>query len=178
MTASEAPAGTADAVDRAAVVRTLSDLLPRFTRMAQAHKSQLASEGRDRAALLLLFPLNRLGPLRQSALAEQVHADPSTISRHVAALVDKGLVRRMADESDGRASRLVITDAGHSAIQGLCTERENHLGQVMSGWTAEELASFTRLFARLIDDLEIGLTCTAADSDPHASVPPSPRRTR
>src|SRR3954464_12490513 len=101
----------AGSIGRLADVRTLSDQLPRFMRMAQAHKSQLASEGRERAALVLLFPLCRLGPLRQGALAEFVPPDPSTGSRHVATLVERGLVRRVADESDGRASRLVITDA-------------------------------------------------------------------
>ena len=71
---------------------------------------------RDRAAHVLLFPLCRLGPLRQGALADLVHADPSTVSRHVAALVEQGLVRRVADESDGRASRLVVTDEGHTGV--------------------------------------------------------------
>ena len=105
--------------------------------MAQAHKTQLATEGRDRAALVLLFPIHRLGPVRQGALADLMHADPSTVSRHVTALVERGLVRRVADESDGRASRLVITDAGHTALQDLCAEREARLGQAMAAWDPE-----------------------------------------
>src|SRR5688500_11815278 len=87
-------------------VRELPEQLPRLARLAHAVKTALAGDGRDRAALVLLYPLARLGPLRQSALADLVHADPSTVSRHVAALVEQGLVRRVADESDGRASRL------------------------------------------------------------------------
>ena len=62
MTTSEAPAETADPIGRLADVRTLSDQLPRFMRLAHAHKAQLGSESRDRAALVLLFPLHRLGP--------------------------------------------------------------------------------------------------------------------
>src|SRR5215213_984808 len=91
----------------------LSEQMPRFMRLIHGIKAQHTAEGgRDLAALILLFPLQRLGPLRQSALAEAVHADPSTVSRHVALLVDRGLVLRAADESDGRASRLVLTEAG------------------------------------------------------------------
>lgn len=176
MTAFEVSTGATDVADRSTVVRALSDLLPRFLRMAHAHKSQLATEGRDRAALVLLFPLNRLGPLRQGALAELVHADPSTISRHVTALVDQGLVRRVADESDGRASRLVITDAGHSALQDLCTERENHLSQVTATWSAADLALFTALLGRLIDDLESPPPGTPGGEP--SSPAPAPRRTR
>ena len=158
-------------------VRTLSDLLPRFLRLAAAHKAQLASEGRERAALVLLFPIHRAGPVRQGALAELVHADPSTVSRHVASLVDQGLVRRVADESDGRASRLVITDQGNQALQDLCHERETHLTQLTAGWDPDDLATFTRLFGRLIDDLETSLTAGSATAS-LSSTPPAPRRTR
>jgi DNA-binding MarR family transcriptional regulator len=160
--------------DRLAEVRNLSDQLPRFLRLVHALKSQAArNDSRDRAALVLLFPLVRLGPLRQGALAELVHADPSTVSRHVAALVEQGLVRRVADETDGRASRLVVTDAGHAALEGLRHEREAHLARVTADWDAADLATFTTLFGRLLDDLaaalpgspEAGTAAGAADLD-------------
>jgi DNA-binding MarR family transcriptional regulator len=140
--------------DRLAEVRTLSEQLPRFLRVIHALKSQAArGDSRDRAALVLLYPLVRLGPLRQGALAELVHADPSTVSRHVAALVEQGLVRRVADETDGRASRLVVTDAGHGALEALRREREAHLERVTAHWDPADLAALTTLFGRLLDDL-------------------------
>ena len=144
-------------VDRLSAVRTLSDQLPRFLRLVHALKSQLAGADRDRAALVLLFPLERLGPLRQGALADLVHADPSTISRHVAVLVERGLVRRVADESDGRASRLVVTDAGLAAIVALRRERETHLERVTADWSPENLATLSALFGRLLDDIALTL---------------------
>ena len=138
--------------DRLAEVRTLSEQLPRFMRVVHALKSQ-ATDSRDRAALVLLFPLVRLGPLRQGALADLVHADPSTVSRHVGALVEQGLVRRVADETDGRASRLVVTDAGHAALDGFRREREAHLARATAGWDTADLTTLTTLFGRLVDDL-------------------------
>jgi DNA-binding MarR family transcriptional regulator len=176
VTTSPAPAGASGPVGRLEDLRSLSDLLPRFMRLAAAHKAQVTGEGRDRAALVLLYPIKRLGPVRQGALADVMHADPSTVSRHVAALVDRGLVRRVADESDGRASRLVITDAGHTALHDLCAEREARLDAVTADWDADDLATFTRLFARLIDDLEKSLP--GATTDPVTPVPPAPRGTR
>src|SRR5215203_3841243 len=130
--------------DRLAEVRTLSEQLPRFMRVIHALKSQAArTDSRDRAALVLLFPLVRLGPLRQGALADLVHADPSTVSRHVASLVDQGLVQRVADETDGRASRLVVTDTGLAALETLRRERETHLEQVTAGWDDADLGTLT-----------------------------------
>ena len=143
---------------RLAEVRALSELMPRFLRVIHALKNQAAKgDGGDRAALVLLFPLARMGPLRQGALAELVHADPSTVSRHVAALVERGLVQRVADEADGRVSRLVVTGAGHTAIDSLRRERETHLERVTAAWSAADLATFTTLFGRLLDDLSTSL---------------------
>jgi DNA-binding MarR family transcriptional regulator len=145
------------AADRLGVVRQLTEQLPRFGRLMHALKAQLSVENRDRAALVLLYPLVNRGPLRQGALADMLHADPSTVSRHVAALVEQGLVRRVADESDGRASRLVVTDAGRAALEALCTEREIHLARAIAHWSDDDVATFSTLLGRLLDDLSASL---------------------
>jgi len=143
--------------ERLADLRALGEQLPRFMRLVHALKAGQTAENRDRAALVLLFPLARLGPLRQGALAELVHADPSTVSRHVAVLVEQGLVRRVADESDGRASRLHVTEAGHEALEVLRREREAHLAQVTADWDAGDLTALTTLFGRFLDDMTASL---------------------
>ena len=158
---------TSAAVARDEELRLLSDQMPRFMRLIHGIKAQHTAEGgRDLAALVLLFPLQRLGPLRQSALAEAVHADPSTVSRHVALLVDRGLVLRVADESDGRASRLVLTDAGRAQLDSLRDERAAYLRTVTADWTDDELTTFTDLFQRLLDDVAATLPTDSPTSSP------------
>jgi DNA-binding MarR family transcriptional regulator len=148
-------------------VRRLSEQLPRFMRLIHGLKNQHAAEGgRDRAAHVLLFPLCRVGPLRQSALADLVHADRSTVSRHVTSLVEQGLVRRDADESDGRASVLVITDAGRAQLDRLRAEREAYLREVTADWTDDELGTFTTLLDRLLDGIAATLPSDPLPSDP------------
>lgn len=157
---------------RAAEVRTLSEQFPRFMRVVHAFKTlPVADDARERAALVLLFPLTRLGPLRQSALAEVVHADPSTVSRHVASLVQHGLVQRVADETDGRAALLVVTDAGRAAVERLADERAAQLGGMLAGWSDADLAALTDLFGRLLDDLTAALP-----SDPRSPCAPTAPR--
>jgi DNA-binding MarR family transcriptional regulator len=144
-------AGTDDA--------SLSDQLILLIRVMHVLKAQMTGgagqgpEARERAAHVLLFPLTRLGPLRQGALAELVHADPSTVSRHVTLLVDRGLVRRVTDELDGRASRLVVTPAGEAVLEQIRQERDGVLAQVTAAWTPDELATFTRQLHRFVTDL-------------------------
>ena len=71
----------------------------------------------DLSPLFLLVKLAHHGPRRASDLAEQMCADPSTVSRQVASLVRSGLVERRADPHDGRASILVPTELGLRAVE-------------------------------------------------------------
>ena len=153
-------------------VRALSEQLPYFMRLVHALKANQIG-GRDRAALVLLFPLERIGPLRQGALADLLHADPSTVSRHVAALVEQGLVRRVADESDGRASRLHVTDDGRATLAVLRQEREAHVDRVTADWSPTDLTALTDLLGRFLDDFAASLP-TAVD----AEAAPDPEGTR
>jgi DNA-binding MarR family transcriptional regulator len=137
---------------------SLADQLVQLVRVMHAFKAAHSATGsgpeaRERTAHVLLFPLTRLGPLRQGALAELVHADPSTVSRHVALLVDRGLVRRVADEQDGRASRLVVTPAGAAVVDQMRQEWDAVLRRVTSDWAPDELAVFTRQLGRFVRGL-------------------------
>ncbi len=149
----------------------ISDQMPRFMRLIHGLKAQHTAEGgRDRAASVLLFPLDRLGPLRQSELAELLHADPSTVSRHVTLLVERGLLLRVADESDGRASRLVLTDAGRAQLDQLRGERVAYLRTVTVDWTDDELETFTTLFDRLLDGIARTLPADPTPSNSSRTV--------
>ena len=159
--------------DRLADLRTLGEQLPRFVRLVHALKAGQAAEGR--AALVLLFPLERLGPLRQGALAELVHADPSTVSRHVTLLVDRGLVRRVADASDGRASRLVVTPAGEAVLDQMRQERSSLFARVTADWDGEELRTFTRQLHRLVRQLSDHLPTLGTAPDGAATTPEKDR---
>ncbi len=145
---------------------SLSDELARLVRVLHAFKSAgvpgSGPEARERAAHVLLFPLTRMGPLRQGALAELVHADPSTVSRHVALLVERGLVRRVADEQDGRASRLVVTPAGEAVLDTMRQEREALLERVTAGWAPAERTAFTGQLHRFVQDLTVHLPSLSA----------------
>ena len=153
MTDLASPAGPPAAAEHA----SLSDQLVQLTRVMHVLKAQVTAgsgpEARERAAHVLLFPLTRVGPVRQGALAELVHADPSTVSRHVTLLVDRGLVRRIADEQDGRASRLVVTPAGEAVLEQMRRERDGLLAQVTADWAPGEVAAFTRQLHRFVQDL-------------------------
>jgi DNA-binding MarR family transcriptional regulator len=158
---------------------SLPEELVQLVRVMHLLKNQTTGgagpEARERAAHVLLFPLTRLGPLRQGALAELVHADPSTVSRHVTLLVDRGLVRRVADASDGRASRLVVTPAGEAVLDQMRQERTSLFARVTADWDGEELYTFTRQLHRLVRQLSDHLPTLGTAPDGAATTPEDDR---
>lgn len=141
-------------------VEDLSDQVIRLTRTAGALKTQLAARhagaadgahGIEWAAYALLFRLVADGPMRSSALAEAACVDPSTVSRQVAELVKAGLVERVPDPADGRASLLVATDRGREAHRARKTRRVETFGRIVAGWPAADVATLTDLLTRFND---------------------------
>jgi len=138
----------------------LSDQVLRLTRTAGALKGQLAARhaggedgahGIEWAAYALLFQLVTDGPKRSSALAEAVCVDPSTVSRQVAELVKAGLVERVPDPADGRASLLVATARGLEVHAMRRARRVATFGRIVADWPADDVATLTDLLVRFND---------------------------
>jgi DNA-binding MarR family transcriptional regulator len=145
----------------------LAEEIVRFTRLGARAKGMLnvGDLGAEFSALMLLFPLRHLGPMRVTDLAELKGTDPSTISRQAAQLVKAGLARREADPADGRASRLAVTDAGLAACGQLHEARHALLSEALSGWPAERVTAFADLFEEFNSSVEARLR-----SDPAVSA--------
>ena len=134
----------------------LADELTRFVRLGARAKGMLnaGDHGAEFSALMLLFPLRHLGPMRVTDLAEIKQADPSTISRQVAQLVKAGLARREADPVDGRASRLAVTDTGLAACQRLHETRRALVSEALRDWPPERITAFADLFTEFNSSVE------------------------
>jgi DNA-binding MarR family transcriptional regulator len=109
----------------------------------------------DPGALSVLFHLVKGGACRQGTLAEGSLLDPSTVSRHVAALVRAGLVERRPDPADGRAVVLAATEAGEAAVRGMQEARDRMLRVALQDWSEGDLDSLAALMSRLNDDFDI-----------------------
>lgn len=150
----------------------LFETLQRFVRIREraVHTTFRTREGEfEAAAFKALFPLSRRS-MRSRELAEAMSADPSTVSRHVAQLVDHGLIRREADPDDGRATLLVITDAGRDRVLGMREIRRSAMAGVMADWSDDELHTLVRLLGRFVDaaDAALNPACPARTPDADA----------
>jgi DNA-binding MarR family transcriptional regulator len=110
----------------------------------------------DKAALAVLHETHRLGAVRPSDLAAQMHLDVSTISRHLRVLEQRGLVARTPDPHDARAHRLSLTEAGAAALSHLLDQRAVAINEAIAHWPDEDRQTLRRLVRQLADDLNHG----------------------
>ncbi|WP_054816744.1 MarR family winged helix-turn-helix transcriptional regulator [Nocardia arizonensis] len=153
-------------------IDTIAVQLTRLQRIRERTAAQIRTkDGVDPAAFAVLFRLLLEGPMRSGALAEAVHSDASTVSRQVAMLVDRDLVRRTADPADGRATVLAVTDSGRELAERIRRRRHENLARVMAEWTPRDRATFAGLLRRFVDDFDHARTdMVALMDDQHAKT--------
>jgi DNA-binding MarR family transcriptional regulator len=94
------------------------------------------------------------GPVGVTGVAEALGVDQPRASKLVAAAVAAGLVRREADQADGRRSRLVLTGAGQRRLAAAHAARRARFAAAMAGWTDAERAAFADLLTRFVAGLD------------------------
>jgi DNA-binding MarR family transcriptional regulator len=132
----------------------LDELADALRDIVMAARRQASESAHDTAVIALLAHLVATGPLRASELAERACLDPSTVSRHLRSLETDGYLVRTPDPDDGRATRLEVTDDGRNLVRDARQQKLARLGQAVSEWTADDLATLTRLTRKLADSME------------------------
>ncbi len=140
----------------------LIEQVVRLQRIIHRVKQLPTGDGpRDRSSHILLFSIFRQGPLRLADLAATAYVDASVVSRQAADLVSEGLLVRQPHPDDGRASVMALTDEGERFVQTMLIRRRAFFDRAVTDWSEQELATFTRLLQRFVDDTEQMYTATA-----------------
>ena len=107
--------------------------------------------GRDwtYTALLILEELKQNAALRMTELAVLAGTTAPTVTQLVRDLQVQGLVDKIPDEQDGRASIVSRTAEGRQVAEDIGGARVEALTQAMAGWSGEDLERFVGLFERL-----------------------------
>jgi DNA-binding MarR family transcriptional regulator len=130
------------------------DLHVAFMRLFRRLKRLSTMTGLDPALVVVLHDLGCSGPTRTSVLAETMRLDQSTVSRHVRALEQLGLVERTGDPDDRRAALLSLTPAGKERLAAIIAERRAIFSSATAGWSDDDraqLAGFIDRTARLLE---------------------------
>jgi len=97
---------------------------------------------------LLLAHVAEVGPVRASALVEDIGIDKGAVSRQAQHLVFLGLLTRTQDPDDGRATLLAVSEEGRSRLERVGRDRSERFGQLLGDWSDDELADFGDRLAR------------------------------
>lgn len=87
-------------------------------------------------------------------LAHVSGLDQSTVSRAVAALVNQGLVERLPDPADKRASILAVSPAGRQALVEASGWIGGLLARALSEWRKDEIDVLSASLGRFVTDLD------------------------
>jgi DNA-binding MarR family transcriptional regulator len=118
----------------------------------------------DKAGLAVLHETRRLGAVRPSDLAAQMHLDLSTISRHLRSLEKQGMLQRSADPDDARALRISITARGTDVLTRVSNHRATKIRDAIAHWPESDRSTLCQLLRRLAGDL-------APVAEPDANLP-------
>lgn len=88
-----------------------------------------------------------------SSVAAALNVDQPRASKLVAGAVEAGLVRREADQADGRRALLVRTERGQTLSEELHRFRRSIFATAMADWPDADRAAFARLLTRFVDSL-------------------------
>lgn len=94
---------------------------------------------------------------RATDIGHAAELDPSIVTRQVHQLIDAGLVERIPDPLDGRASLLRCTDEGREFYESHQSAKEVFYNDVFEDWKESDVATLAQLLTRLNTDIESAL---------------------
>ena len=112
-----------------------------------------ASHGVSPSKLAVLGHLLRDGPMIATDLAALDGVQPQSLTRMIAALEERGLIRRGPVEQDRRQIRIALTDAGQRLLAEDSRRQEEWLARAMQAALDEAETAALRSAARLIERL-------------------------
>jgi DNA-binding MarR family transcriptional regulator len=87
-----------------------------------------------------------------SSLCRNISYDPGAMTRMIDRLEQKGLIRRVPNPDDRRATNLELTAAGKVLFPQLLEAKETVQKQFLRGFSADDVATLEGLLNRMLDN--------------------------
>lgn len=108
----------------------------------------------DPAQMPLLFELSCRGAVRLNDIAQSLHLDASTVSRHVKQLLGKGLIEITTDPGDGRAKLVEISPEGRKVLSRTIEHRRQIVADALTEWSAQDREKLRLKLNRLAESFQ------------------------
>lgn len=133
----------------------LSDYLPYRLSVASNEVSRLIAESyEDRFGLKIpewrvIAVLAEFNAHTQAEIVAKTAMDKVTVSRTVASLVARDLVRRSINEADGRSQIVALTKAGKRLFDEIAPLARDYEARLLDGFSPREIDSLKMLLQRI-----------------------------
>jgi DNA-binding MarR family transcriptional regulator len=111
-------------------------------------------DGVDVTTYPVLSGLARTGPTSASRLAEAIGLDRSATTRYATRLEAAGLLRRVVDHNDARATQLELTAAGRAAIAKMRKTLSSAFDELLGSWSTARAERFATGLEHFTEQLQ------------------------
>jgi DNA-binding MarR family transcriptional regulator len=122
----------------------LRNLLVTAKEVRSQLEAELAQAGGSLSTWLILNTLNLSDGLTQTQLAECIHVECPTLTRHLDRLEASNLIERRSDPSDRRLTRIYISAAGRQLHQTLLAVVQRFETKLVQNLTESQLNCLAR----------------------------------
>lgn len=107
----------------------------------------------ERAHYLMLLLLMEDGPQSVGRIAERLRLDASTVTRQVAVMVKRGLVRKQPNPDDRRGGMVCATARGREEASQMRAQREARIEALFAAWPEAKRRQMGELLGDLNESL-------------------------
>jgi DNA-binding MarR family transcriptional regulator len=125
---------------RGTIADLAAHLRPSLLRLTRIIRNQRVDMSVSLTQLSALGQLNKRGPMSAGELAACERVQPPSMTKVLASLEERGLVRREAHPSDRRQAIIAITDAGVELLASERRSRDAFLARRLAQLSPEERA--------------------------------------
>ncbi len=137
----------------ARIEAAIGQLLRRSTRTHLYDNMVAGLDGVDATTYPVLSGIARWQPISATNLALEIGIDRTATTRYASRLQQAGLVDRVPDPADARATLLRLTPAGDQVVETMRDRLVGHLEAATADWPDEEAQRFAVSLERLVDTL-------------------------
>jgi DNA-binding MarR family transcriptional regulator len=130
---------------RTTIAELASHLRPSLLRLTRMVRNQRVDMSVTLTQLSAMAALEKRGPMSAGDLAAFERVQPPSMTKVLANLEERGLVRRDVHPTDRRQAIIAITPAGHELLESERRSRDAWLTRRLATLTAEERALLNRV---------------------------------
>ena len=110
------------------------------------------------------------GRLKPSHAASTLEVAFPSITRHVRALQDKGLITIAPDTDDGRSYAITLSQAGEQALRAYRDNLVARFTPAVADWPATDLAALATQVTRLAESMSAAQSAAATRRTPTSAI--------